>query len=62
VAACVRRIKRDADRGTIEAFQGCTEYAEDSDFELNSYDDLSFYIQDCFDSQEPEPEPVYPEP
>ncbi len=62
VASCVRRIKRDADRGTIEAFQSCTEYAEDSDFVIDDYDDLSFYIQDCFDRQESPPEPVYPEP
>jgi hypothetical protein len=56
VASCVRRIKRDADRGTIEALQGCTEYAEDSDFEIDDYDDLSFYIQDCFERQnEPPP-------
>ena len=49
-AACVRRVKRDAYRGAIEAFQSCTEYAEDSDFVIDDYDDLSFYIQDCFDN------------
>jgi hypothetical protein len=47
----VRRIKHDADRGTVEAVQGCTEYAEDSDFEIDDYDDLSIHIKDCFDRQ-----------
>jgi hypothetical protein len=61
VASCVRRIKRGADRGTIEAFEACTEDAEDSDYVIEDYDDPSFYIQDCFDGQEPAPEPVHPE-
>ena len=56
VASCVRRINPDADGATIEGFEGCTQYAEDSDFVIEEYDDLSFYIQECFDQEEPLPE------
>jgi hypothetical protein len=28
-----------------------TQDAEDSDYVIDDYDDLSFHIQDCFDAQ-----------
>jgi hypothetical protein len=59
VSACVKHMlrytdtNRDQVRNATSGFQGCSEYALDSDFEIANSEDLAFYLSECFEDQEP---------
>ena len=58
VSTCVKHMLRYKEtnrsliRNVTSGFQGCSEYALDSDFDIEDSEDLSFYVSECFEDEE----------